>query len=253
MQEMKSIEQYAIRYHRIHPRLLEWIQQSFNKLSLSQPPIIRHQKLILSPESEVRVLIYRGDINSKWTRIENRRFSDLPQINHSDAIKLLNHIPNNHRIKVKFDLNKFLNAVERTNLWIAPLKFLPSGRATKEKNTIGISQTPCFMFLNSMIWARNVLNQIGMHAGNCFDLSTVEGMALLLHELYHIYQFYRNPLQMLWNYIRAVRDSLVYGKIFFAHPYIPFEIEAIAFEEEIQRVLSEKELERSLKIFQDFR
>ena len=105
------------------------------------------------------------------------------------------------------------------------------------------------MLFNWMIWASGILNKPGQHAGNCFDLSTGEGMALFLHEIYHIFQFYCNPIRMLWNYIRSLRDSLVYAKILFAHPYIPFEIEAIAFEDEINHWLQQSELKNSLQKF----
>jgi hypothetical protein len=195
--------------------------------------------LPLSPSTEVQILIYRGDIRYKYLDPKKRRPMELPQIDNAKAQAILDKIPSNRRISVKFNLEDFLQTFQLTKLWITPWTNLPSGRASKYPFTIrgrpinGITATPCFMFLNIMIWAKGIFNKPGYHCGNCFDFATPEGMALFLHEMYHIYQFFRNPLKMLKNYIQAVHDSIVYAHILFSHRHIPFEIEAIAFENEL--------------------
>ena len=105
-----------------------------------------------------------------------------------------------------------------------------------EKKT---GDTPCFMLANHALWARGVLNKPGRHVGNTFDLSTIEGFVYFLHELLHVMQWYRSPLVLLFQYVKAVVKSLALsdGHITWAHECIDFEMEAISFQERLWKFL----------------
>jgi hypothetical protein len=268
----QGIENYAKKNHRIHPILEIFIRSIFSKgnlVSESADP-----QFYVSPEVELSILEYRGLLSLDFLESGQQRLQksagedrrpkkirkdiSLPE----DAIKhILAKIPAELRINVKFDLEAFIKSLKTVRIFIVPIKCLPSGRATSAKFSVngnpvsirGITPTPCFMFLNYMIWGTGNLNAEGEHCGNCFDLATPEGMSLFLHELYHIYQFYRNPFGLLKGYFHAIRDSLRFAGILFSHRHIGFELEAITFEHEIYRRLSQEPLRSKLKIFQRYR
>ncbi|MHA1819704.1 MAG: hypothetical protein ACTSU2_06520 [Promethearchaeota archaeon] len=109
--------------------------------------------------------------------------------------------------------------------------------ATKPKNPQLNSRTPAFVFANRMYWGRGVLNEPGFHVGNSFDLSRPDGMALFLHELFHVKQFYDSPILMFFKYIHAILVSLIRGGILWDHQFIPFERKAIKFEHHVRELL----------------
>lgn len=257
------MESYAKHTHQLRPEFYRWVASFFRKYLADFPTITQPSQPVryfpLSESTQIRILLYRGDLHRSRMNIAQRRPEDLPQIPPALAHKILQRIPETRQIRIKFELNLFLQAIRWMKIFITPWSRLPSGRASKEKIVIGdksvkyITTTPCFMFLNYSIWAKGVLNYPGMHCGNCFDLATPKGMALFLHEIYHIYQFLRNPGKMLWSYVRAIRDSLVHAKILFSHRHIPFEIEAIAFEDELQQILETPFWQESLMQFSQLR
>jgi len=187
--------------------------------------------------------------------------SDSSKFSEEQAQSIIDKIPEQLRVDVEFELDPFISALNRTKIYVLPMKCLPSGRVTDAKFIIKgkpmsfglITPTPCFMFLNYMIWDTGNLNAEGMHCGNNFDLSTPEGMALFLHEIYHIYQYCRNPLGMIRSYRKALTDSIQHAGVLFSHRHIYFELEAIAFHKEICTKLSQEPWKSKLKIFESYR
>ncbi|MBD3351240.1 MAG: hypothetical protein GF364_07115 [Candidatus Lokiarchaeota archaeon] len=141
--------------------------------------------------------------------------------------------------------------LEKSKPIIMKKESIISGR--RKKQSQDLSKTPAFMLFNRMYWGKGVLNAPGLHAGNSFDLATPNGMALFLHEEYHIYQWFRNPLKMIYQYIKAPFESLLRCGILFAHEVIPFEIEAIKFEHQMKKTLNQPEYSEKLKIFEKMR
>jgi hypothetical protein len=257
------MESYAKRTHQLTSDFYQWVSSFFRKylnIVKKEHPILQDQdKFPLSAPTQIRILLYRGDLHVSGMDITKRRPEELPRISSTNANRILLRIPMERQIRVEFNLPLFLQAIRWARIYITPWSSLPSGRASKEKLTIGgksvknLSTTPCFMIFNYSVWAKGVLNFPGKHCGNCFDLATPAGMALFLHEIFHIYQFLRNPIKMLWSYVRSLRDSLVFAKILFSHRHIPFEIEAIAFEDEVQRILETPPWLNQLKQFAQWR
>ncbi|MBN2151279.1 MAG: hypothetical protein JW839_07540 [Candidatus Lokiarchaeota archaeon] len=99
--------------------------------------------------------------------------------------------------------------------------------------------TPCFMLANHPIWASGVLNKPGRHVGNTFDMATFEGFVFFMHEAFHVMQWYRSPLRLLFEYMRAVVKSLALsdGHIPWAHELIEFEVEAMVFHNKLWMLL----------------
>lgn len=124
-----------------------------------------------------------------------------------------------------------------------------SGRRAHESQTQSKSRTPAFMLLNRMYWGSGVLNKSGIHAGNNFDLSTPEGMSIFLHETFHVYQFYRNPLKLFFQYLKAPLISVIKCGILWAHEVIDFEIEAIQFQKKMEKILKKEKYKRQLAEF----
>jgi hypothetical protein len=259
-----GIEEYAKRTHRLHPMLEVFIRNLFANLDLGSDTLIIHPCVelgVLQYQGKLAVLMDHPTFKQKNLGIERRRPTEFLELKEEEAFELISKIPQNLRLKIHFNLEQFIQALKIIKIYVLPWKCLPSGRATNAKFTVngrpiaikGITPTPCFMFLNFMIWGRGNLNAEGMHCGNCFDLSTKEGMSLFLHEVFHIYQFYRNPFQMLKWYFQAIRDSLRYAGILFSHKHIPFEIEAIVFEHELNRRFSDEKTRNTLKIFEKYR
>ncbi len=111
-----------------------------------------------------------------------------------------------------------------------------SGGVTPQRQT---ANTPCFMLANHPIWASGVLNKPGRHVGNTFDLVTHEGFVFFMHEAFHVMQWYRSPLRLLVEYVRAVVKSLALssGHIPWAHELINFEVEAMVFHNKLWMLL----------------
>ncbi|GAB4320876.1 MAG: hypothetical protein Kow0069_24970 [Promethearchaeota archaeon] len=144
-----------------------------------------------------------------------------------------------------------IDALTRARVKVLKNESAPSGRAKKEGQRR--SRTPAFVLLDRTYWGRGVLNKPGVHAGNSFDLSTPSGMALFLHEAYHVEQYLRSGVvRTLLNYLRAVLESLIRRRILWAHELIPFEVEAIRKQRAWQDVL-EREGPELLAQFVDLR
>ncbi len=254
-----GIEEYALKTRNLHPVLYTQTERLLNKCA--EENVIK-----ISPENEIKLLLFQGIIQlSGKNKITKERVSNKGQKSDKfnlfslKAKQVLKNIPKNKRIEVKFDKELFLKSLRWAWVWITPWKCLPSGRISSEKVSMGkkalnkITKTPCFMFLRFQMWGRGILNKPGFHCGNCFDLATSKGFALLLHEIYHIYQFRRNPLKLLWQYIKAIKDSFVLDKVFFSHRRITFEIEAIAFQQHINEALNKGDLDGFCSIFKKYR
>lgn len=259
-----GIEEFAKRSHLLHPILEHFIRKLFSDNETDKV----ERQLKVSPEVELSILEYRGLISLDFlennSNQEDRRPKKIRKNLHLSQKKIhriLEKIPKNIRIVVPFDLERFISSLHKVRIFILPMKCLPSGRATSAKFVVNgkplsfrwITPTPCFMFLNYMIWGSGNLNAKGKHCGNCFDLATPEGMSLFLHELYHIYQFYRSPFELFKGYFQAIKDSLRYASILFSHRHIRFELEAITFEHEISRILCSEPWCSKLKVFDFYR
>ena len=136
-----------------------------------------------------------------------------------------------------------INIMKKENIW--------SGRAKKEQIKNEPSRTPAFVLLNKMYFGKGVLNKPGLHTGNTFDLSTPEGMATFMHEIFHVHQWYRDGLLMLLKYIRAVFLSLIKSKILWDHQVIDFEVEAIEFEKKMRSKLTDIKYLKKIIVFKE--
>jgi hypothetical protein len=250
-----GFQQFALTTHRLHPAFISW---ATNWLKCEQIPGLEHI-FPLSVRSELKVLVFRGDLKRKPGETIRQLWNRIDLLSNEKAAYIIKRIPESHRIHLNFDLPLFIRAMQITRLYITPWKCLPSGRALSDRNRLRqtgkkslLTTTPCFMFIHLQIWGRGIFNFPGVHCGNCFDFCKTDGLALYFHELFHIYQFLRNPFGMIWNYIKAVRDSLVHAHIFFSHPHIPFEVEAIAFQYAISERLVASEASGALNFFKSF-
>jgi hypothetical protein len=99
--------------------------------------------------------------------------------------------------------------------------------------------TPCFMLADHPVWARGVLNKAGRHVENTFDMATFEGFVFFMHEAFHVMQWYRSPMGLLFEYVKAVVKSLALssGHIPWAHELIEFEVEAMVFHNKLWKLL----------------
>jgi hypothetical protein len=244
------VEEFAVTRHRLHPTVRAAAVQVLQGLEIDDGHIVA-----LSPEAETLVQAWRGRI--RLATGVPRRFCEVVPPPRAACLRLLASLPERDRLRVELDPDAFIAALGRARVFVLPVGELPSGRENpRAAGDVGAKKTaatPCFMFLHAMIWGWGVLNKPGVHAGNCFDLATPEGFALLLHEVFHIYQFYRSPRRMLWGYIRGVVDSLRLAGIPFAHRHIGFEVEAIAFQAQLERVLARPKMLALLHRFHKLR
>ncbi|MEX2683481.1 MAG: hypothetical protein Q6373_018030 [Candidatus Sigynarchaeota archaeon] len=109
-------------------------------------------------------------------------------------------------------------------------------KATKKRQT---GDTPCFMLADHPIWASGVLNKPGRHVGNTFDMATFEGFVFFMHEALHVMQWFRSPIRLLFEYVKAVVKSIALsaGHIPWAHELIDFEVEAMVFHNKLWKLL----------------
>src|SRR5271157_5171590 len=252
----EGIEEYAIHTHRLHPVFRDFAARLIEAL-----PVTADGMLELAPEVELKVLVYRGTVRVPALPPSALRLRSPLGLPAGTCRGILDELPPRERLHVRIDKDAFLAAVAHTRLWITPFTQLPSGRAPSRKELPAwqkrhhVGTTPCFMLLFFEVWARGVLNQEGYHSHNCFDLAIPSGMALLFHEIYHIYQFYRSlpPFRMLWWYIKAARDSIIKRGIWWSHRDIPFEIEAITFERQVLWFLKDPHWRKVLQLFRMYR
>jgi hypothetical protein len=158
-----------------------------------------------------------------------------------------------HPVLVKFS-SEFLPywVLQKAIPKILKIKSIPSGRRKKIDNQT-IRTTPAFVLINHIYWADGVLNKEGIHSGNNFDLSDPEGMALFLHEAYHVYQWYTHPVRMLLAYIASPFVSFLWSGKLYDHRYIAFEREAIEFQWKIYKIIKKKEYKQKLEEFKKYR
>jgi hypothetical protein len=252
----EGIEDFAIRTHRFHPVLREFASRLVEAL-----PTTPGGSLVLAPEVELKILVYTGAVTVPALPPSARCLRSPLGLPASTCQQILDEVPPKDRLRVRIDKDEFLAALARTRLWITPFAQLPSGRAPAKGELTGfqsrhrVSTTPCFMVLFLEVWSRGVLNREGYHSHNCFDLAIPKGMALLLHEVYHIYQFYRSlpPFRMLWWYAKAAHDSLLKRGIWWSHRDIPFEVEACAFELQVGSILRDPHWAKVLQMFRMYR
>ena len=153
--------------------------------------------------------------------------------------------------KVKDFLSEFFskNVLDDIVIKIMKKENIWSGRAKKNQNLTSPSKTPAFVLLNRMYFGNGVLNKPGYHTNNTFDLSTPEGMATFMHEVFHVYQWKRDGILFIFKYLKAVLLSLFRSRIFWDHKVIDFEIEAIKFERKMRKKLSTEPYISKIKIF----
>jgi len=154
-----------------------------------------------------------------------------------------------HPILVKFS-SEFLPywVLQKAIPRVLRIKSIPSGRR-KEIEGQTIRTTPAFVIINHIYWADGVLNKPGMHSGNSFDLSDPEGMALFLHEAYHVYQWYTHPFRMFLAYIASPVVSFLRSGKLYDHRYIEFEREAIKFQHKVASIIKKEEYKERLELF----
>lgn len=155
-----------------------------------------------------------------------------------------------HPVLVRFSANFLPGWVLQKAIPIIMKKeSVASGRRAHEGQIQSKSRTPAFILLNRMYWGKGVLNKSGMHAGNNFDLSMSEGMSIFLHEAFHVYQFYKNPVKLFFQYLRAPIISVIKCGILWAHEVIDFEIEAIRFQKKMEKILKKEKYKNQLAEF----
>lgn len=67
------------------------------------------------------------------------------------------------------------------------------------------------------------------------DLHTPFGFSILAHEVFHVYQYYRDGwLKMALGVIKGLTKGLLKGKIEYAHGDVAFEQEAIDFQRKVR-------------------
>ncbi len=159
--------------------------------------------------------------------------------------------------KLRFFLKDFFSqkVLNGARIEILKNKNFISGRAKKraemDSKDKSPSKTPAFVLLNKIYFGKGVLNFPGYHTGNTFDLSTPEGMATFMHEVFHVHQWYRDKIFLLFKYIKAVFLSLIKSKILWDHNVIDFELEAIKFENKMKNKLIKSSYIKQLTVFKD--
>ena len=224
-----SIEEHARLHARYHPvisyQVLRLAREcpSFRGLFRST----RDAALFVAAILKAKVLI-----SGKKTLKSGRR---APGKRRNACIEFHRHFP--RRFVSMFDgdvaaARQFLrSSVALSKTRIARRDALNQGKDPMPK----IAATPCYMLANRATWASGVLNKPGRRAGNTFDLTTIEGFAYLMHEIYHTMQWYRSPTGLLAAYVAGIVHSLARsdGHIPWAHELIAFEVEAIVFHERL--------------------
>jgi hypothetical protein len=230
MARTDSIEAYARLYHQYHPVILKMtlaLQKQHPEKMASLFSSTTDLMLFFNAIKNAKVIILRrGDIASGRRAPAKRKnpclvhFTWYPQ-----------HILRYFTARQDFlPFARFVRSVDAATR--AEADFASGKQRT--------GKTPCFMLADHPIWARGVLNKAGRHVGNTFDLTTFEGFVFFMHEAFHVMQWYRSPLALLFQYVKAVVKSLALsdGHITWAHELIDFEVEAMIFHNKIWAFLA---------------
>ena len=124
-----GIEEYAKRYHRMHPILELFIRDFFSNYltSFQSEPKINSRRrpcLRISPKIELGILLYRKILKTRMDLSDSSKFSE------EQAQSIIDKIPEQLRVDVEFELDPFISALNRTKIYVLPMKCLPSGRVT---------------------------------------------------------------------------------------------------------------------------
>jgi hypothetical protein len=234
MDNEDSIEQYAIEHHRYHPAILRAAIELFKR---------QHDKVegLFSSGREL-ALFFNALRHAKVVILKRERISSGRRAPAKRKDPCLEHFcwyPAN--ISRYFDSRlTFLEFVRFVHKIDARMR-----TGALQSNDVDVvtqrqtGDTPCFMLADRPIWARGVLNKEGRHVGNTFDLTTFEGFVFFMHEAFHVMQWYRSPLRLLFEYVKAVVKSLALssGHIPWAHELIEFEVEAMVFHNKLWKLL----------------
>lgn len=243
------IEAFAKKTHRLTPFLIEWIYQFFKEEFLDAGGVP------ISPSTRVKIAIYEKKLKLKNTGSQQNITLDLLSISPPLANKWKLLIPGDHKRLIPINMVRLLKSMKIVRIFISKKKKLPSIRISKEIYSTNkrITTTPCFVCGTYQFWGSGILNQPGFHAGNSFDLSMPNGMAVSIHEIFHVYQFLSNPTKMIWGYLKAMVVSWKNARALYSHRHIPFELEATTLQFELFRILSRPKWKSKLKIFTQLR
>ena len=81
-----------------------------------------------------------------------------------------------------------------------------------------------------------LLDADGMVRGRVFSWSQPRGVALFVHEAFHVQQYLASPLDFVWEAVQGICLSLLHGELY-DHDYVSYEREAIAFERQVRVAL----------------
>jgi hypothetical protein len=234
MEKINAIEQHARLHHRYHPATLKATidlfkqhPEDFSGLFSSKADLILFFNAIMN----AKVVILNIDQIASGRRAPAKRKN--PCIEH------FCWYPGNvwRYFNTRSDFLEFVRFVRNIDASLrSNARQSKNDGATPQRQT---GSTPCFMLADHPVWARNVINNPGRHVGNTFDLATFEGFVFFMHEAFHVMQWYRSPLRLLFEYVKAVVKSLALssGHIPWAHELIDFEVEAMVFHNKLWKLL----------------
>ncbi|NMC05015.1 MAG: hypothetical protein GYA24_07385 [Candidatus Lokiarchaeota archaeon] len=234
MGKSASIEQHAIEHHRYHSIVLRVALD----LLKQQPDVV---KTLFASDTDL-VLFYNALRRAKVLvltqgKIASGRRAPAKRVN--PCLEYFCRYPSRVRLhfsspRAFLDFTRFVQDIDIRTRSSAARDL--AREATSLRQT---GATPCFVLADRPIWARGVLNKEGRHVGNTFDMATFEGFSFFMHEAYHVMQWYRSPLTLLFEYVRAVVKSLALsrGHIPWAHELIGFEVEAMIFHNKLWMLL----------------
>lgn len=248
-----SFEGHALRHHRYHPAILKATiaifkqhPDDFSKLFSSKADLI----LFFNAIKNAKVVILNANKIASGRRAPAKRKN--PCLEHFCWYP----VNIDRYFTSRIDFLGFLRFVRDIDARVHSVasQSNPAGPGTSRARQTG--STPCFMLADHPIWARDVLNKAGRHVGNTFDMATFEGFVFFMHEAFHVMQWYRSPLRLLFEYVRAIVKSIALSKghIPWAHELIKFEVEAMVFHNKLWRLLELWSSARDLLItFEGFR
>lgn len=250
-----SVEAYAKERHRYHPIIPKVFLKLYNRYPMFFSDLFQCKldlNLFFKALKYVKINVLKTHSISSGRRAPGKR--------KEPAIEFFHRFPKEF---LRFFRGRYPDAID----FLKKLKIWRSTRINQEKKNekmarkesdkrdAKMSSTPCFMLANHAIWASDILNKPGRHLGNTFDLTTVEGFVYLLHEVFHSMQWFRSPLKLLFQYIKAIVRSLSLSEnhIFWAHELIDFEVEAIIFHQKLWMFLEDDKDETKKEILKEFK
>ncbi|MFX0099069.1 MAG: hypothetical protein ACFFCS_05765 [Candidatus Hodarchaeota archaeon] len=231
-----SFEAYALKFKRYHPFILKTLLTFYKQDPEFFQSLFRSRKqmvLYLNAVKNAKVNILNTSKISSGRRAPGKR-RELCTIYHHFFPRYFQRY-----FRSKDEMDGFLQAMKVK--WPLILEKRKKQKKSSPKSASLVSSTPCFMLANHAVWARGILNKPGRHLGNTFDLTTIEGFVFLLHEICHIFQWFRSPIWALFQYVKALVKSISLsdGHILWAHEVIDFEMEAIVFHKKLWLYLDE--------------